>query len=406
MLDTDKIFKFYNNELSVDDEQILFSEIAYNQELRNEFKTLGMINNSFKSTAKSYIPTPALTDSVFSALQIKQNTISNKLQKSDKIHSLKSNYFSKFSNGLLSGLLISLIPALLIVYFSSNHDNQNNIADQITNNGKQNNFATITSIPFVQCHETNLRSNSNSTLARSFKSNSTGNIIPNIKAHNINDNIIIAPIDDTPITTLTNSNVEPAFDEFSGFRHPKLNNYPFVNNLINSKDNFNLYFNGLTDKRFELKFNSHIAWNIPQESISPKNSSKFNNLSLAAFYNISNNFKVGAELRQETFFLKYYENNGNIGRTFFEQQPNLTTFDLAAQYSTLHFNNIDVLTGINFGINNYGIIGRISGGIEYNLYDNISLSALGEYSQMYYHHKTTGFTANKFNINYGINFHF
>ena len=148
---------------------------------------------------------------------------------------------------------------------------------------------------------------------------------------------------------------------------------------------------------------NYVTWNLPKETIMPKEISKFNNIGLALSKPLSDYFTVGLEVRQETFFVRYNELD-NLGRVIeFEQQPNFLTPGIF-----LRFKPFDALLGFNsylqgtIGGNYYGAIARCCLGLDYGITDNLSFNVQCELSSIFFQHNKQWFNSQKLGLNYGI----
>lgn len=200
-------------------------------------------------------------------------------------------------------------------------------------------------------------------------------------------------------------------------------NSELINNNLNSilprnsnqfeKLNFNtqleiLDFSNLISQKtgLSLEIRNSLNWNLPGETISPYLISKFNGLGISLIYDLSDIFKIGLDVRQETFFAQYSTRTTNEIINY-EQQPNLTSYGILFNYTPemeiLNFRP-DLL--INFSGNYYGLICRGGAGLEYSFGNNLFGTLRAEYSKMFFKHDLNWFQANKVGIYYGIKLKF
>ena len=159
-------------------------------------------------------------------------------------------------------------------------------------------------------------------------------------------------------------------------------------------------------EHFSLEINSSAYWNIPEETIYPEEISKLHNMNIFLYYFLNDYLSIGIGARQETFFVKY-RTNDDLSREFiYEQQPNLTNIEFSARYSPFDLKILDPYLQFNSGGSTYGYTFRLGAGSEINIYDNIAFTFLLEYATLRYNHKDIWHNANKFGINYGINYKF
>jgi hypothetical protein len=159
-------------------------------------------------------------------------------------------------------------------------------------------------------------------------------------------------------------------------------------------------------KNFEIEFKGSQYLMTEEPTISPSVIAPFNNSGLAAYYNLSDKFAIGAEIRQETFFQVYngYDEYGQY--TIYEQQPNFTSYGLILRYSMPYYGKFLPYVQLNAGGNKVGALGRLMIGTKYKLYDDISFSLGLEYSNLFYNYQSGRFNASKFGLNYSIFYNF
>ncbi|MGE5479925.1 MAG: hypothetical protein ACM3U1_05805 [Chloroflexota bacterium] len=154
-----------------------------------------------------------------------------------------------------------------------------------------------------------------------------------------------------------------------------------------------------------VEVRNFVNWNFPKETINPGRWNKLNNTSIAILYDLSNDLSVGAEARQETFFVKYTGNVGGL-RYRYEQQPNLTSFSALGRLKLIGAGDVTGIAQVSLGANKVGYVARPMAGIQYKPIGNFSVVLGMEYSILAFYHQDKWFDASKLSLNYGINYKF
>jgi hypothetical protein len=154
---------------------------------------------------------------------------------------------------------------------------------------------------------------------------------------------------------------------------------------------------------FEIR--NSLNWNLPKETIYPSVISKFNNVNLAVVYDISDNFKVSADLKQETFYTEYSGVEADNQNYNYKEQANFTTLSFGGRCYPFSNGNLKPYTEIDVGFNKAGYVVKPALGIEYSAYSNLSFLLVLEYDKFWFSHQNNWFTTSKLNLNYGLAFH-
>jgi hypothetical protein len=127
-------------------------------------------------------------------------------------------------------------------------------------------------------------------------------------------------------------------------------------------------------------------------------------MSLSILYELSENWKIGAEVRHETFYVKYLSIDDFRQNFIFEQQPNLTSYGALVRYSFLNTESFKMFAQNNLSANYYGLVLRGSLGFEYYIIPELSILCAVDFAGLYYKHQTRTNTSEKVGLSYGINF--
>ena len=395
-MDANKLMlDYFDEDITHEGEQDLFHSMAYDDGLRAEFKNLMKIKNSIKTGFTGFAPTNNSTNVIFSKLGYSIPPVSAPVP-------VTGNFLTwmKPIYGYGAASLLTAIITFTIAYFMFNPAVK---ATNETYNNKQNKIQTETA-PENKIAEIKSKQNDNKQIIKYVYIAKESNKIDDNSSNqepvkNISLNVVNLSKSDIQVTN-ANENINLR------------NNIPVNipnNPLINTGNQSELSFKDFKYNKtgFSLEFRNSMVWNLPKETIYPSWISKFNNTGLSVLYDLSDNLKVGADIRQESFFLKY---NGydNFSQTFlYQQQPNFFSYGLLLRYTPdIVYEGFKPSLQAMVATNSYGIIGRANLGLEYHLFTNLSVQAQVELSNLYFKHLTGVFTAKKISINYGINYSF
>ncbi len=160
------------------------------------------------------------------------------------------------------------------------------------------------------------------------------------------------------------------------------------------------------DLGLSIEVKNASYWNLPKESIYPSEISKFHNMSVSVLYDLSENWKIGGEIRHETFYVKYLSTDALRQDFIFEQQPNLTSVEFALRYMPFSNQKVKPLFQVNLGGGQFGFTYRGTVGTEIELYENLAFVLNVNYAILSYYHQTKWNNSNKIGLNYGINYKF
>lgn len=161
----------------------------------------------------------------------------------------------------------------------------------------------------------------------------------------------------------------------------------------------------IDSKRLEFILGGTQYWSLPASTITPKEFGAFMNMQIGVRYRLNNAFKVGADIRRETFFQKFNGLDGLGQYTVYEQQPNFTTYSLGLQYYPVDMGNFHPYLVTSLGGNAVGYVWRGGGGITYIVGNSIAFEIGVDYSTMYYNFDQNWFNSSKLGINYGISYY-
>lgn len=383
----DDIYEFFDNALSPEQEASLFRQIAEDENLRAEFKTTLALENSVKSYRNSASPSLALGAGIMAAAgygtPIPPAVPKGSIWKSAIQYS--------------ATVLATAIGTFLIFSAMQNNNgvNSENLKQSLANNNKFNGPSSIeVANPIKKDDDSNPISHEK-TVVKYIYADAKENSNNEIQAEAMQlDNSVIKT---NQVAVLSNSQIVPngniSFDR--AFNSPlEQNNFEKLTYL---SDEF------FSD--FSVEYNNSLNWNFPKESISPKQYSKFHNMQFSLFYDVTEYLKIGASVRQETFFSRYEETDAR-GRIYkVEMQPNITNYGLSVRYDVLNLLGIHFLPQLSYSFSSYGQIYRPGFVLQYSLMDKISINSMLEYSYFQYSRQNIQFDAKKASVSFGINYH-
>lgn len=367
----DQINAYFDNTLSAEQESELFLKLAYNKDLRLDFSANMKINSAINDFKLNSAPPSELTLNIFSSAGY-------------SMPALNVPKASLFPKSIFNYALVSIVSALVSVTLFSVFNKSIPIEykhtyPQIKQLTAENNSIPISKIDTITQTKIKYCKNNEST-----KTNLTENPISDDKQDNSVDFQICKS---NPISIKQNYDYN---------YRPSINTPSDIN--IDYQEN-----KELSDISIELV--SSINWNLPKETINPNEYSKFNNLSLALMYNLTSNFKIGLNIRQETFFNQYYETDA-FHKYDVEMQPNLTSFGLISRYQLFDFNYLRLSPQLDLAFNKYGFIIRPGINVEYPITNQFSLVNTLDYSIFNYTRQSNWFNSKKLALSFGINYNF
>jgi hypothetical protein len=402
------IYLVLDGEASDIERTALFSAMSENSALQNEFQTAMKLNKaaeSFPATAK--VPA-SLTEKFFNHAGMtfipNESPVAPSIAACAVSAGTKSSIFSNAANfafGKFGFAVLGLFVGAGLMYMINNNSTEknNNIAaiPKINQSLFSDNQAKI---PIMISENRNVISSKNTdTKRKSFQSNNSKN------NENIADDFKLPVIEEAKSDILINnqeiiySNISQEKDQIKFPNSSK--SFDLIKNNSEIIDN-NIY--QINDFGLLAEIRHSAYWNLPKETIYPSEISKMLNMDLFIYYKINPNLLIGAGVRQETFYVKY-NTKENLNREFiYEQQPNLTNYELAVRYLPFDGKSFNPLVQINLGGGKFGYTYRGALGGELKLYDNLTFVITADYATFLYIHRNELNYANKFGFNYGINF--
>ncbi|OGU97053.1 MAG: hypothetical protein A2475_12945 [Ignavibacteria bacterium RIFOXYC2_FULL_35_21] len=373
---------YFEGDTTTELERKMFSQMSLDDSLIVEFKNFYLINNAMKASVNSFTSPPSVTNEIFRKLGY---SIPPAAKPKWVLFSFLKNH--RALSHILSSIATSALTVVIMLLFFFPEANDNILTAKQSTNKVTQGFSS--SLPVVTSKENTV----NPAVKQKHKYQASS-------FANTEDNVIV----EHPISTQASEEnlILPSAVPVSDY---KITNVPSAISSLHYADN-NLNEAYLFSYReplgLSLGFSGLAMWDIPKATIPLNYISPFNNNAISIYYDLSDNIKIGAELRQETFYTEYTGKELNDTLYLYNQQTNLTTFSANARFYLYDFGSFCSYFGSNIGINKGGFIARPNAGIEYQVYPDLAFALGFEYSYFYYHHLNVWTGNSKVGINYGI----
>lgn len=403
----EKIFDFVDGTLDATNEQILFDELAKNEELRSELKQQMVVSNAVRKDFVAYNPSADSTLKIFSQLGFTTATTATMSAVSSmtfktKVMSMLTNY----SQGLMTFLATSTLAT--VAFFLLNDENAGNtIINKISGNGgnskytqqiqpNSNNINNVSSLTdttikteIIYKDRIIYKNDENSKQEITKLNNKYQNEIKVLKTkikelenqqieqiNNVTENIT-KEIEEryeekynTQYQNLYFSNVMPTFNERVVIQRELVSNVVDYNFPILSDDALN--FSNTADNSYGINIETGWAqyFSNYNELVNPGDGYQdFNNLRIAALYDFNNEISMGVDYRRENFYLIFNKTN-ELGQSYkAETNPNFQTLNAIIRYKpeSLRYFGFSPFIQAGVGANVGGEVGRFMLGTEYNV---------------------------------------
>ncbi|PKL86583.1 MAG: hypothetical protein CVV22_00390 [Ignavibacteriae bacterium HGW-Ignavibacteriae-1] len=391
----DLIYLVIDGEANEIESSTLFAALNDNIELQNEFQAALKLNRA----SEAYVTDSAVPIGLTSKLFTQAGLTYVPMATTTAAKVATGAVLSKFMKSTLSSIgftVLGLVLGAAIMYLLSDSkrtDEHNK--NQYTINNRQ--------IQFTKSDKTYPEMSSFSEVSE----------VPKVKK--IIPKSIINPEDsqndmtfienDAPVATLKivpEINKSQYVQNQDNLELKKLIEFEYINE--NNSEIIPISMFDFSDLGLSVEVKNASYWNLPKESIYPSEISKFHNMSVSLLYDLSENWKIGGEVRHETFYVKYLSTDALRQDFIFEQQPNLTSYGALIRYSFYNTESLKMFAQNNFSANYYGLVFRGSLGVEYYIIPELSILCAVDFAGLYYKHQTRTNTSEKVGISYGINF--
>ena len=379
---------FIEGNLNLEGEKKFMARLTLDDELRTNFRHFLVVTNSIRNFVENERLPEDVSNSVYTALGLSPIA----LETTNPNIKNPPFYKGKFFTASLSSLLTLL---LTLLFFNLNGINKN------FQNGSLNNQNRFASFPIQEQPSKNENFSKKSKISnQNQKKNEKQKYIASKDNENFNQDNEIAVKDDklllspskfqnSNLTILTHSNNKIEYKEIlNGLNFPKYDTIFFIRSY---------------DSKFRFEFKNTPSWFSSAPIVQPNRLNNFNNLSISLLYPLYKTFLLGAEFRQETFYVQYDGKNPKGQDLTYYQQPNFSSYGILLRYSPFDIGQRIKIFGQSFiGINSVGIVTREMLGFEFYPFDNVDFVLGSEYNQFFFKHNNQIFSSNKYSINYGL----
>lgn len=421
-MEKNEIFADYiNGSLPSEEENRLFASMSFDEDLRNDFRRFIIIDKKLKEKAKNYIPPSDVTNSIYAGLGFTLAGSKAAAAGIIKTAFLKTKLFAILSTGTFT---FFLTYALFNLVNSTPREERAHIQDsgsktevmqsnEDTSKTAETTETMLSGTPkkypvsgnYAASSEREIKKRSRLSLLTLNDGNNTAPIPVKTtpEPENVIDNNTHSKIVDFSNTHSTIDYIDPVQIDINSANPLENHNVIPVNNVhvgLENTKSLNLL------KGFSLEVKNSANWSLKKVTVYPSEIPNFQNMDLSVMYNAFDNFDLGAEIKQESFFLDYKGTDSLARQYTIEQNPNLTSYGLFFRYKPLEYEGFSALLHCGVSANNYGIISRMGAGAEYLISGNVGINCIALYSGFWYKHKSNTFYNDKISLVYGINYKF
>lgn len=400
MNELNNIMEYLDGELNPTEERALFLSLAENDSLRSQMRQLYSVNYSLNSNRNYFAPSAQATMGVFGSLGLSGKYLGlNAASGHGAAGWVSANLLNKSALfGALIAFLMSAAGYFILdrpIWGDANMSTGQHIAN------------TVLNIPAIQ-------NNSNSgkgKTANSINAKEPEQVIKYIYLTKTEDRI--QPQVSFTKTELPERPTEPnpehkpiGTKEFASKPDEipeKTVSVPHATAIYTLPDNIT---EKKADYNIEIEYRGAFYRNLPAEIIEPDRQAHFDNSSITFLYNISDEFSIGADLRQERFYQIFDGKTSDGMPAKYIQQPNFTTMNLLARYSPGEYLGLKPFLQAETGYARSGWINRAAAGLGFKIADPLEFVLIGEYSHFLFNNSNKLFTSEKIGFLYGINIKF
>jgi hypothetical protein len=405
------VHEFLDGSLNQAEEDKLFSLLANESEIRNEFKHQLAIKSAVWADLKAINPKADSTLTIFNELGLLLPVAAGAPMAmwSDKIVN-----FVKLNSGYFLTSALSVIATILVLFSLSEFgilNNNNNLKD---NSLVQKNISS--NIPNDLASGKNISSNQ----SENFQTQKNDEkiiykyIYVNKNSEDVADKSQETVSDNSYNKLYTNSNIN--FVNFPDIMYESNNVKFYTNEDVNSKNMSNLlegnyYPNNsfFRDNSLNLTLELRGSNYFMQENSMITSSDKLSmmNTGIVFLYNFSDEFQLGLDYRREQFYQEFSGvENGGVFK--YQQKPDFETISLAGKYNPnfAKFNIFSPYIYAGIGVNPAGPVTRMMLGIDTYLSEYYYLSVGYDYNRLFYTQSGSIYSSSKSGIHFGAGFKF
>lgn len=404
------INEYFDGNLDSPNQEFLFEEIAKNEDLRYDFNQQFAMKLAIGKDTAAFVPRTQTTDALFSSLGIAGASAS-------KFGFLPANKKQIFT-GIFSTLATVLIMLwLLPLGYSSSEVNINEIP--VVSSVSYDAPNLTIELPEAVVKES---SSSKGILNNENINNKSAEKISQLQSRLIaseNKNKHIIEENNNLRLALDNKNNETVQNNNQNdFYANEEYNTVFESNFVGKPNNLN------TNMGTNYIINNNVAYN-PDASIKleaaigryfqnigndfiERNNTFSDNLRVSGLYNLSREYSIGLDMRQENFYQEFTDVNELGNKVLYQQQPVVYSGSLLFRYSPeyLEFFKVRPNVDLSVGVTNIGELARIGVGFDYYFLGNTYFYLKSDYTFLSFFHKDINFSSNKVGTHLGLGIEF
>jgi len=427
---SEKLYDYMDGALDSVSESDLFRELATNHDLRMEMRQAIEVKTAITGYPEIYVPSPESTNKIFAAIGFSAPgiaTTSLGVASKWKFLGMFGKYSQAVYTGVASAVLSSIATILLLMNSDMIEGNSSDVNKNYTSNKnitqQYNSFTNYIADNFQKLGNQNMKTEDllfgskfyvydapppkEKTIIKYVYVDAESN--EKVEAPSV-QNIVYVKEDTEPLKYYSNSFVSPSQYLLMNplkYRHdmqkdtdPRINNFPDI--IPIEFDRSELGSNIFEDMNFQIS--SIQTRSTVQETVAPEKLNELNNFIAALNFELTSNFEIGVEVRQETFFVVDKIQNENTGKyENVEVQPNLTTIgilNLKQKFTEIY--STQPYINFNFGVNDIGWVGRFGTGLEFNTQNDFGFVIGLEYSRLGYQIQSETLNAQKVGFLFGM----
>ncbi|MCX7737108.1 MAG: hypothetical protein N2319_10375 [Candidatus Kapabacteria bacterium] len=413
------IHDYLDGELNASQQDLLFSELAHNTELRQEFNQQVRLQTLAQSDLPSITPPTDAANAVFAKLgfsipnsDFANNFVNNKPTPTVLLWKSTFDFLKKRFPTFLTSVLSATITALIFLYFLNNNlllDNANLSGPSRMVVSTNTNELQTANIPNALVTNQLTRNISQDDFEKLFSKALADYFAAN--PINLNTNAQDSKIAEQNVKSLSNDNL---IDNFNRNNYLQTNTYqnklPLVvlpNSESNTKNrdfvsSENLSSNALDE--LSLSIRSFTSQSSTKINVPSNANPWFNNMALSIGYNLNKYHSFGLEVGQEQFAQRFQKTEFDLTSTY-EQNPLLFWYGgyYRFSYPDIIFNEkIFPFAQIFGGATSVGPVIKSQLGIQYKPDKRVTFILGGEMTKLLYKLQNNIYNTDKFGITYGI----
>lgn len=412
------INEYFDGNLDSTNQELLFGELSNSEELRYDFNHLFAMKLAIGKDTAAFVPAVSTTETLFANLGIAGAAGSSSF----------AGFWSLYKVPIITGLMATVATALVMLWLLP-------VGADETNYQKNE-------IPIVSSSETNVakltielpREESNKNIVNNNQSMGTMNsqqfnkvVSDNARLNRQINNLQnqIASLNgitnklsqENSVLKLTKENSANSKSEQIEKNFENNKNTVFQSNFVEqpnsySSNNTNFIFNTINTYNPETSIKLEAALGRYFQTIGSnfveRNNTFSDNLRLSGLYNLSREYSIGLDLRQENFYQEFTDITNEGQKLIYQQQPIVYSASMLFRYAPeyLEFLQIRPNIDLSVGASNIGELARIGVGLDYYLFGNTYFYFKSDYTFLSYYHKDINFSSNKFGSHLGIGVEF